>query len=506
MSEKSNVQRVIVGLLLSLLMASMDNTIVVTAMPTIVKELQGLDQLVWVSTAYMVAALSGTPIFGKLSDMYGRKYFFMGGLIVFMLGSLLCGIATSMDQLIWFRVIQGIGGGALIPIAFTIVFDIFPPRERGKMTGLFGMVFGISSVFGPLLGAFITDSWGWHWIFFINIPFGLLSFVLIYLNYKENPKHEKKQIDWLGALTLVGFVVSFMLALEYGGSDGWGASKVIGLFVLAFALLVVFLVTEARVKEPIITYALFKNRLFAGSQIAAFFYGAIFAIPTIFLPLYIALVFNVSTTSTGLLLLPLMVGSIVGAQFSGRLIARFRYKQLMYLSGTALLLGTVALSTITPDTARWLVSTYMVLQGFGVGMTFSLLSTASVHNIPIDMRGTASSTNTFFRSIGMTIGATIFGTLQKSMFNERLSDVQVGSSGFQPSADSFQALISNPELMKTVPPHVIGQMIQEFANSISSLFVYGLIVVALAWVGILWMNNASAKEMMNDEQTPNVAH
>lgn len=226
--QTRHISFIVAGLLLAIFMAAMDNTIVATAIGTIVADLGGVDQFIWVTSAYMVTVMAGMPIFGKLSDMYGRKRFFLFGLIVFLIGSALCGLAQSIVQLSIFRAIQGIGGGALMPIAFTIVFDVFPPEKRGKMTGLLGAVFGMSSVLGPLLGAYITDYLSWHWVFYVNVPIGLLSIFFIVRYYKESTQHTKQAIDWFGALTLVVAVVSLMFALELGGKQyDWKSAPII---------------------------------------------------------------------------------------------------------------------------------------------------------------------------------------------------------------------------------------------------------------------------------------
>ena len=263
-SKKSNFNLVVTSLLLAILMSAMDNTIVATAMGTIVSDLGGLDQFVWVTSAYMVTFMAGMPIFGKLSDMYGRKRFFIFGLTIFMIGSALCGTAQSIIQLSIYRAIQGIGGGALMPIAFTIVFDIFPPEKRGKMTGLLGAVFGSSSVAGPLLGAYITVYISWHWIFYVNLPIGLISLILILIAYKESNQHEKQAIDWWGAITLVTAVISLMFALELGGKEyAWNSLPIIGLLVVFVTFFLAFLYAETKAKEPIISFWMFKRRLFA---------------------------------------------------------------------------------------------------------------------------------------------------------------------------------------------------------------------------------------------------
>lgn len=259
-AKAPNLGIVIAGLLLGILMASMDSTIVATAMGNIVGELGGMDKFVWVTSAYLVAEMAGMPIFGKLSDMYGRKKFFIFGIIVFMAGSALCGTADTITQLAAYRAVQGIGGGALVPIAFAIMFDAVPLETRGKLGGAFGAVFGLSSIFGPLLGAYITDHIAWQWIFYINLPLGLLAFVMVVFFYKESHEHSKQPIDWLGAGTLLGSVICLMFALELGGKEyAWGSSMILGLFAAFAILAAVFLFVETRAKEPIISFALFKK-------------------------------------------------------------------------------------------------------------------------------------------------------------------------------------------------------------------------------------------------------
>ena len=290
MTEKSaaSTRLVVIGLMLAILMAAMDNTIVATAMGRIVDDLKGYDKLVWVTSAYMVALMAGTPIFGKLSDMYGRKRFFVFGIIVFMIGSALCGAAGSITELSIFRAIQGVGGGALMPIAFTIVFDIFPPEKRGKMSGLFGAVFGIASIFGPLLGALITDNIGWRWVFYINIPIGIAALAFISISYRESMAHSKQRIDWLGAFTLVGAIVCLMFALELGGQQfAWDSTMIISLFAGFAVLLIIFILAENRADEPIISFQMFRKRLFASSVLTSLFYGSTFIIATIYIPIFI---------------------------------------------------------------------------------------------------------------------------------------------------------------------------------------------------------------------------
>jgi EmrB/QacA subfamily drug resistance transporter len=286
--NKSNLGIVVAGLLIGIFIAAMDNTIVATAMGSIVADLGGLDKFVWVTSAYMVTEMAGMPIFGKLSDMYGRKRFFIFGLLAFMIGSILCGTAQNIVQLSIYRAIQGIGGGALVPIAFTIVFDIFPPEQRGKMGGLFGAVFGLSSIFGPLIGAYLTDYIDWRWVFYINLPLGVLAFVFVAFFYRESVRHGEQKIDWAGAITLVGAVICLMFALELGGRKyDWSSGVILSLFAGFVVLIALFLFAETKAAEPIISFDMFKKRLYAASNLIGIFSGAAFIVATVYIPIFI---------------------------------------------------------------------------------------------------------------------------------------------------------------------------------------------------------------------------
>ncbi|KFZ40250.1 MULTISPECIES: MDR family MFS transporter [Thermoactinomyces] len=493
-SKKSNFQLVVASLLLAIFMSAMDNTIVATAMGTIVGELGGLDQFVWVTSAYMVTYMAGMPIFGKLSDMYGRKRFFIFGLTIFLIGSALCGTAQSIVQLSIYRAIQGIGGGALMPIAFTIVFDIFPPEQRGKMTGLLGAVFGSSSVAGPLLGAYITDYISWHWIFYVNLPIGIISLVLILTAYKESNKHEKQAIDWWGAVTLVTAVVSLMFALELGGKEyAWNSLPIISLFVIFAVFFLAFLYVETKAKEPIISFWMFKRRLFAASQIAVFLYGATFVVLTVYIPIFVQAVYGGSATNAGLILTPMMLGSVVGSAIGGIFQTKTSYRNLMILSIIAYAAGMTLLSTMTPETARWLVTIYMVIAGFGVGFSFSLLPIASVHNMDAKHRGSANSTNSFFRSLGMTIGITLFGSLQNRFFTDQL-DFGGMQGGHGPSFDlnDPQGLFE-PGARAAIPDFILDKIVDAMSSSITHIFALALIPIVLAAIAILFMGDTRVK-------------
>lgn len=486
-AQQSNIKLVVAGLLLGIFMAAIDNTIVATALSTIIRDLQGFDQVVWVTSIYMVAVMAGTPIFGKLSDMYGRKRFFIFGLVVFLIGSALCGMANNMTELIIYRAIQGIGGGALMPIAFTIVFDLFPPEKRGKMTGLLGAVFGTSSIMGPLLGAFITDSVGWEWIFYVNVPIGIVSFIFIMTSYKETRSHAKQKIDWTGAATLVGAIICLMFGLELGGQTfAWDSPQILGLFGGFIALFVVFLFAETRAAEPIISFQMFRKRLFASSNIVALFYGATFIVATIYIPIFVSGVYGGTATNSGLILMPMMLGSVAGSQGGGMLTTRTSFRNIMILSVFCFIAGIFCLSTINPDTPRYLLTIFMVLTGFGVGFSFSTLSMASIHNFDARQRGAATSTNSFLRSFGMTVGITIFGIIQRNGLNSRLAE----AAGNAPAGVPLNAdVVLSPEVMGQLPPNVREQVTVSLADSISNTFMWALVPAVLALVFVLMMGN-----------------
>ncbi|MDZ5610550.1 MDR family MFS transporter [Bacillus pseudomycoides] len=490
-TSQNNVSKtkfVVAGLLLGILMAAMDNTIVATAMATIVGDLGGFDKFVWVTSAYMVATMAGMPIFGKLSDMYGRKRFYIGGLLLFLLGSILCGTATSIEQLSIYRAIQGIGGGALMPIAFTIMYDIFPPEKRGKMTGLFGAVFGTSSVFGPLLGAYITDYISWHWVFYINIPLGIISFFFISKYYKESLQYRKQKIDWAGAITLVISIVCLMFALELGGKEyAWNSNMILGLFAIFAIMLIIFFFVERRATDPIISFHLFKKRLFAASQGVAFFYGAAFIICTVYIPIFVQGVLGGSASNAGLILTPMMVGSVIGSQTGGQFASRTSYRNIMVVSGIFFVLGIYLLSTLTMETPRALVTLFMVLAGLGVGFSFSVLSMSSIHNLEMRDRGSATSTNSFFRSLGMTLGVTIFGTIQNHIFTDKLKAIFPSELAKMAPKSGDTSFLLSPHATEKIPPQILDGIKQALAASIADTFFWALIPAILSIICIILM-------------------
>jgi EmrB/QacA subfamily drug resistance transporter len=475
---------IIAGLLLAILMASMDNTIMATAVGTIVGEIGGLDKFFWATSAYMVAEMAGMPIFGKLSDMYGRKWFFVFGIVVFMGGSALCGTAESIVQLSIYRAIQGIGAGAMVSIAFTIMFDVVAPKDRGKMTGMFGALFGLSSVVAPLLGGYITDHLHWAWIFYINLPLGLIAFVFIVFFYKESAEHSKQKIDLLGAFLLVGAIVCLMFGIELGGKEyGWGSPQILGLiagFVICTTLLVF---VEKRAAEPIISFRMFRNRLYMTSNLVAMLSGATFMTASMFIPIYIQGVLGGSASNAGLVLLPMMVGSVITATVGGMLMSKLPYRTILIPTLFILMAGIALLSALTTDSPRFLITIYMILIGLGIGASFSVLSSAAIHSFPASQRGAATSTLNFNRSLGMTLGITIFGIIQSQSLTDKLTKAFGGSGSVKGAADvdfSDPYVLLNPAVRQAMDNNMLSTITEGLSSSIIATFAWSLIPAFLA--------------------------
>ncbi|BBI35054.1 MDR family MFS transporter [Cohnella abietis] len=492
--KKSNHRLVVAGLLLGLFMAALDQTIVSTAMTTIIKKLGGFESFIWVYSAYMIAMVVSTPIFGKLSDMYGRKRFFLMGLVLFLIGSILCGTAMNMDQLIIYRAIQGIGGGALMPIVFTIIFDLFPAEKRGKMMGLFGAVFGVSSVFGPIMGGAITDNLSWRWIFYINVPIGILAIIFIVKAYHETKVTRKQVIDWAGAILLTGTILFLMFGLELGGSDGWAwdSLKTISLFVASGVLLVLFLLAEKYAKDPIIKLSLFQKRLFTSSMVISLLYGGVMIAGATYIPIFIQGVFHKTATETSSVLTPMMLGVVLSSQIGGRFATRFRYRDVMVVSAITLLVGSCLLGFVMDtSTSRLLITLFMVIIGLGMGVSFSLLNISTLNSVPPQYKGSASSLITFFRTIGSALGVTVFGTLQKHEFQKGIAEVPNLSPAVAEKIKGGQVLL-DPEMQAKMglSSDAVNHLLSKLADSIIFIFQWSVILPIIALVFALLMGRA----------------
>ena len=396
------LRTVFAALMLGMFLAALDQTIVATALPTIVGDLGGLDHLSWVVTAYLLASTVSTPLYGKLGDMYGRKPVFLAAILIFLAGSMLAGLSQTMDQLIAFRALQGIGAGGLMVGAQAIIGDIVPPRERGRYMGLIGSVFGVASVAGPLLGGFLVDSLSWRWVFYVNMPIGAVAVVIVALRLHLHTPQTRHRIDYLGAALLSGAVTALILVVTWGGNEyAWESRPILGLTLVGLALLAVFVWQENRALEPIIPLSLFRSRVFNVASAMGFTIGMAMFGAIVYIPVYLQLVYGASPTSSGLRMLPLMGGLLVAAIASGRAISAIgRYKVFPVVGTAVLVVGMLLLSRLGVGTAPWLASAYMLVVGVGIGLVMQVLVLVVQNDAaPKDM-GVATSTATFFRSMG----------------------------------------------------------------------------------------------------------
>jgi len=414
-----------------LLLASLGQTIVGTALPVIVGDLGGLDHLSWVVTAYLLSSTVAAPIYGKFGDQYGRKVVLQVGIAIFLAGSVLAAMATSMTFLIIARLIQGLGGGGLIVVAMAVVADVIPPRRRGRAQGLLGGVFGVSTVIGPLLGGFLVEQLNWSWIFLLNIPVGLLALVVIALAFRQKPAKTRHTIDYLGAGLLTGALSAIVLFTSLGGNTlPWDSSAMIVLGVGAVVMLVAFLATEIRAREPILPLQLFRNRTFAVSSAVLFIVGiAMFGTIT-FVPLYMQVAQGVSPQDSGLLLIPMMVGLIGASMAAGQVMSRTGRYRLLPIAGTVVMVvGLALLGGMSRTTPSWLISVYIFVLGCGIGPILSVSVAATQNAVPPGFLGVATAGATLFRQTGGSVGVSIFGAIFSSQLAARLGAEAAGGPG-----------------------------------------------------------------------------
>lgn len=472
--SKNRIRAMFLGLVVVMLMSSLNQTILAPSLPTIVGELHGVEHMSWVITIFILLSTITMPVYGKLSDQFGRKPFLIFAIVSFMAGSVVGALAQDMNWLIFARALQGLGGGGLMILSQAVIADVIPPRDRGRYMGIIGGVFAFSSVAGPLIGGWITEGPGWRWAFWLNLPLAILSIlaVIFLLPHRPFREREKHSIDYLGSLILMAGTSALVLATIWGGNQyEWASPQIIGLLVFSVVAALVFIPVENRAAEPVMPMYLFKNRNFlltlgASLALGVAMFGAVEYIPT-----YLQMALGVSATVAGLLMIPMMGVMLVVSIVTGRVVSKSgRYKRYV-TSGTAIVaLGLFLLSTVTVDTPTWLFCVYLAVMGAGLGMSMQFLTLIVQNAFPVSVVGTATASNNFFRQVGATVGASLVGGLftsrLTSLISERMPQQALQSSGSHTSSSL------TPELVASLPEPVHGIIVNAYNDALIPLFLY----------------------------------
>jgi EmrB/QacA subfamily drug resistance transporter len=494
------------GLMAGMFLAALDQSIVAVALPKITSELGGLDKLSWVVTAYLLTSTAATPLWGKISDLRGRRPIFQAAIVVFLIGSLICGFSPEIAELlnvsginimIAGRAVQGLGAGGLMSLALAVIGDVIPPRERGKYQGLFAAVFGVSSVAGPLLGGWFTDNLGWEWIFFINIPIGGAALVVTSLALKLHHVRRQASVDYLGAATIVGSVTSLVLYLSWAGPDeGWTSAAGIWLLVGAVGLAVIFVLVESRAKEPIIPLELFKNWTFTSNIIFAMIMGIGMFGGLIFLPIYLQAVKGLSATHSGLAILPLVIGIFTTSIGGGQIMARTGRYKWMPITG-ALVVGAAlfAFSRLQVNTPYYLLALIMYAFGMGLGFTMQVVVTAVQNSVDRRHMGVATASVTFFRSMGGAIGTALLGAILNIRLKHHLSEIVGAAQGHGAGAPINT---NDVTAIQALPEPVKGWVLEAFTRSMDDVFLVAVPFMAVAFVIALTMREKPLRGRAQD--------
>ena len=499
------------GLMLALFLAALDQTVVSTAMPRIIADLGGFDRFTWVTTSYLVASTTAVPIVGRLSDLYGRKAFFIGGIIVFLVGSVLAGASQTMNQLIFFRAIQGIGGGSMMALSFASVGDLFPPAERGKYQGIVAGVFGLSSVIGPTLGGFITDNLSWNWVFYINVPLGLAVIVLFIRFFPHiRPDRLARRLDYAGMALLVLIVVPLLVGLSLGGVEfEWLSLQVVGILLFAILMIVAFIAVEQRADEPIMPLSIYSNRVVSISLLAVFITGFGMFGAIIFVPLFFQGVLGASATSSGSFLTPMMLSMVVAATLAGQTLSRFGgHYRIQGLIGIAIMCGgMVLMSRMTAETSFAQAVASIVVMGLGLGITFPSFTISVQNAVPHNLLGVVTSATQFYRSVGGALGLAVLGSYMASRFAAGLSDSLPAEVRRALPEEQLSEMSNNPQVL--VNPEALAglktsladggeqgaevlsillmTLRESLAGAISDVFVLGAITLAVGFVATIFL-------------------
>lgn len=503
---------VFVGLMLGMFVASLSQTIVGPAMPRIVAELGGVEHYSWIATATMLVSAVSVPVIGKLSDLYGRRWFYLGGLGVFMVGSILAGLSQGFWFLVFARAVQGLGMGALMPLSQTIIGDIIPPRQRGKYQGIMGAVFGVTSIAGPLIGGFVTDHLGWRWLFYLTLPIGVAAFVFI-LRFLHLEKSEQRgTVDYAGILTLTPGLVLALLATTWGGGDlAWTSPVILGMYAVAAVLLTAFVVIETKVEEPLLPMQLLLRPVVALSVAASFAIAVAMFGAIIYIPVYAQGVMGVSATESGMILIPQSVAMILTSIVVGLLISRTgRYKGFLIAGGIVLVLGYGLLAGLEYGDTQWQLTATMIVIGLGLGMSMQVYTLVVQNAVARRELGTATAAIQFFRNIGSTLGTAVLGTVMTASMSTSLSDriaalpaedlAELTTAGSTLDASGLENAVLDPSALADLPDLLVTPLRQGMSDAMHLVFLAALPFAALALLLSLFIKQVPLRETVDSAE------
>ncbi|CAN2255197.1 multidrug efflux MFS transporter MdtP [Bacillus vallismortis] len=519
--KQSKRTLLITGLVIAMFFSALDGTIVGTAMPKIVGDLGGLSMMTWLTTAYLLTSTTVVPIAGKLADLLGRRIVYVSGLIIFMAASALCGMANNMTELIIFRGLQGIGGGIMMPMAMIVIGDLFTGKQRAKFQGVFGAIYGLASVIGPQIGGWIVDSLNWKWVFYINLPVGIIAVIFIARGLQGRQQTGPINFDIAGIFTMIVGVVSLLLALSFGGKDyAWGSWQILGLFALALIGIVSFIIVESKAKEPILPMYLFKNRTFTFLNLIGFFmsigmFGAI-----TFVPFFMQGIVGVSASESGTIMTPMMISMIITSIIGGQLVYKIGIKPQIITGMLIMAGGFLLLTTLDLDTSKLVATSYMAIIGLGMGLVMPILTLALQESFSKEELGVVTSSSQFFRSIGGTFGITMLGAVMNARSGNLLTDKLVPYLDSLPAqassfADQLKSMIDtnpqgllqslfSPDALKQIPAafssHIMPILKTSLMDSLHSVFYTGLIFIAVGAVFTLFLKPIKLSNKKTDEQ------
>lgn len=489
---------VITALMLAMLLSALDQTIVATALPRIASDLHGLNKLSWVATAYLLTSAISTPLYGKIGDLYGRKKIFQFSIVLFLAGSALCGLSQSMNELVAFRALQGLGAGGLISLVLAIIGDVVPPRQRGRYQGYFGAVFGVASVLGPLLGGFLSDAHsilgipGWRWIFYINLPIGLVALAVIAARLHLPVKRREHKIDYTGAALLSIAASALILVSVWAGvTYTWGSWQIISLIIGGLVFAIAFVLNERYVKEPVIPLKLFKGSIFTVSTIISLLSGVIMFATILYIPEYQQIVRGYSPIKSGLLTIPLVFGLLISSLVSGRLITRLgKYRMFPIIGTLVLIAGLWLFSGLSLTTSQFTLGWWMIILGIGIGLFMQVPTLAVQNSVPFEQMGAGTSTTTFARSIGSSFGGAVFGTILIARLNSHLHSLLPAFKG----SINASSLSGGTASLNKIPPVIQHSVLKAFVLSFHDMFLYAIPIAFVLLLFALILKEAPLRE------------